>query len=102
MYYLLYKNVVVNCFFFLKQKTAYEMHISDWSSDVCSSDLMGSATILQSMHSPKGMRVKRKRNGRIEASPRSAIGRATIMRDCGTRCLHGQMRCEIPKNGPAR
>src|SRR3546814_3044364 len=28
------------CFFFFKQKTAYEMRISDWSSDVCSSDLM--------------------------------------------------------------
>src|SRR3546814_9428977 len=27
--------------FFLKQKTAYEMRISDWSSDVCSSDLHG-------------------------------------------------------------
>src|SRR3546814_10848813 len=27
-------------FFFLKQKTAYEMRISDWSSDVCSSDLV--------------------------------------------------------------
>src|SRR3546814_12239208 len=29
-------------FFFFKQKTAYEMRISDWSSDVCSSDLWGS------------------------------------------------------------
>src|SRR3546814_4571194 len=28
-------------FFFVKQKTAYEMRISDWSSDVCSSDLLG-------------------------------------------------------------
>src|SRR3546814_17897194 len=28
------------CFFFVKQKTAYEMRISDWSSDVCSSDLL--------------------------------------------------------------
>src|SRR3546814_20351490 len=28
------------CVFFFKQKTAYEMRISDWSSDVCSSDLM--------------------------------------------------------------
>src|SRR3546814_5292552 len=28
-------------FFFFKQKTAYEMRISDWSSDVCSSDLHG-------------------------------------------------------------
>src|SRR3546814_4822789 len=27
------------CFFFFKQRTAYEMRISDWSSDVCSSDL---------------------------------------------------------------
>src|SRR3546814_1046572 len=27
-------------FFFFKQKTAYEMRISDWSSDVCSSDLV--------------------------------------------------------------
>src|SRR3546814_3757323 len=27
------------CGFFFKQKTAYEMRISDWSSDVCSSDL---------------------------------------------------------------
>src|SRR3546814_8254244 len=30
----------VICFFFFKQKTAYEMRISDWSSDVCSSDLV--------------------------------------------------------------
>src|SRR3546814_16750103 len=28
-------------FFFFKQKTAYDMRISDWSSDVCSSDLSG-------------------------------------------------------------
>src|SRR3546814_3204845 len=33
-------------FFFFKQKTAYEMRISDWSSDVCSSDLT-SAPLLQ-------------------------------------------------------
>src|SRR3546814_3217765 len=31
-------------FFFFKQKTAYEMRISDWSSDVCSSDLIGPTT----------------------------------------------------------
>src|SRR3546814_7846096 len=30
---------ILFCFFFFKQKTAYEMRISDWSSDVCSSDL---------------------------------------------------------------
>src|SRR3546814_10551953 len=33
-----YFGIVIICFFF-KQKTAYEMRISDWSSDVCSSDL---------------------------------------------------------------
>src|SRR3546814_9425263 len=37
-------------FFFFKQKTAYEMRISDWSSDVCSSDLeitlLGAVNIL--------------------------------------------------------
>src|SRR3546814_7405495 len=31
--------VWTSCVFFFKQKTAYEMRISDWSSDVCSSDL---------------------------------------------------------------
>src|SRR3546814_4874807 len=35
--------VCVRCVFFFKQKTAYEMRISDWSSDVCSSDLRGGA-----------------------------------------------------------
>src|SRR3546814_8738018 len=30
---------LLSIFFFVKQKTAYEMRISDWSSDVCSSDL---------------------------------------------------------------
>src|SRR3546814_7862369 len=33
----------MSCFFFFKQKTAYELRISDWSSDVCSSDLCGSS-----------------------------------------------------------
>src|SRR3546814_16475925 len=32
-------SISFSCFFFFKQKTAYEMRISDWSSDVCSSDL---------------------------------------------------------------
>src|SRR3546814_7694132 len=38
---MLYSHVLffLLIFFFFKQKTAYEMRISDWSSDVCSSDL---------------------------------------------------------------
>src|SRR3546814_3209025 len=34
-------------FFFFKQKTAYEVRISDWSSDVCSSDLQGLFAIVR-------------------------------------------------------
>src|SRR3546814_3407182 len=48
-------------FFFFKQKTAYEMRISDWSSDVCSSDLM-----------PMGLKVLRK----IEHIVREEMNRA--------------------------
>src|SRR3546814_5434837 len=37
-------------FFFFKQKTAYEMRISDWSSDVCSSDLPAVPLARQPVH----------------------------------------------------
>src|SRR3546814_2354443 len=37
-------------FFFFKQKTAYEMRISDWSSDVCSSDLLAADHIDRGWH----------------------------------------------------
>src|SRR3546814_13234114 len=40
MLYYLYFTCYQLYFFFFKQKTAYEMRISDWSSDVCSSDLV--------------------------------------------------------------
>src|SRR3546814_10851391 len=39
-------------FFFFKQKTAYEMRISDWSSDVCSSDLPPAAPRLSASAAP--------------------------------------------------
>src|SRR3546814_3350063 len=39
-------------FFFFKQKTAYEMRISDWSSDVCSSDLVEHAHGLRQRRGP--------------------------------------------------
>src|SRR3546814_3899696 len=38
-------------FFFFKQKTAYEMRISDWSSDVCSSDLPRGGAVRGANHS---------------------------------------------------
>src|SRR3546814_12707199 len=34
------------CFFFFKQKTAYDLRISDWSSDVSSSDLLGASDVV--------------------------------------------------------
>src|SRR3546814_8357215 len=40
VYEVLIYEWCVDLFFFFKQKTAYEMRISDWSSDVCSSDLI--------------------------------------------------------------
>src|SRR3546814_3165316 len=37
-------------FFFVKQKTAYELRISDWSSDVCSSDLLAGLVDVEDRH----------------------------------------------------
>src|SRR3546814_14587146 len=42
-------------FFFFKQKTAYEMRISDWSSDVCSSDLGKMTLPITSWHADEGL-----------------------------------------------
>src|SRR3546814_3519515 len=43
------------CFFFFKQKTAYEMRISDWSSDVCSSDLEQGDRVAGQQHNEVGL-----------------------------------------------
>src|SRR3546814_7115418 len=56
--FLFYLSSCVVVFFF-KQKTAYEMRISDWSSDVCSSDLLrcchGShPSWIESLHQTRG------------------------------------------------
>src|SRR3546814_5933703 len=40
--------------FFFKQKTAYEMRISDWSSDVCSSDLPSTEIVPVAAHRQRG------------------------------------------------
>src|SRR3546814_12420962 len=58
-------------FFFFKQKTAYEMRISDWSSDVCSSDLRG-----------RPRRARPRNPARLP--PRRRLGRAQLPRaPCG-------------------
>src|SRR3546814_9997528 len=48
----MYVMFVMYFFFFFKQKTAYEMRISDWSSDVCSSDLNGVGNPVKFFHWP--------------------------------------------------
>src|SRR3546814_1561387 len=48
-------SIVYFYFFFFKQKTAYEMRISDWSSDVCSSDLV--QVVFTERKSDRGERV---------------------------------------------
>src|SRR3546814_1741544 len=51
---------VLFCYlFFFKQKTAYEMRISDWSSDVCSSDLVELVKALAPKQRQRGDIVKR-------------------------------------------
>src|SRR3546814_5529520 len=49
-------------FFFFKQKTAYELRISDWSSDVCSSDLPAAAGRQGAVRRPAF-----RRNGSLDA-----------------------------------
>src|SRR3546814_7539379 len=65
---------MVYVIFFFKQKTAYEMRISDWSSDVCSSDLAEAGF--------GGVEVARDRAG-FAAIVRNAEGRMLLIRAHG-------------------
>src|SRR3546814_10386365 len=48
----MYSGIVLFCLFFFKQKSAYEMRISDWSSDVCSSDLLSNVERVEVLKGP--------------------------------------------------
>src|SRR3546814_2597304 len=75
--------------FFFKQKTAYDMRISDWSSDVCSSDR------LAINHGEVGARVSAGRHNRHRSGPRSSRLRAKLSRS-GNRAIPGEVtRAEI-------
>src|SRR3546814_6547407 len=66
--------IVFVFFFFFKQKTAYEMRISDWSSDVCSSDLQSAAH-----RSGPGFRaLDRSRSARRAGRPAQLVGSAPL------------------------
>src|SRR3546814_18172542 len=83
--------LVVRIFvFFFKQKTAYEMRISDWSSDVCSSDLCDSRspkeTVVRSLlaHIAEPIetadrRRMRRRTLRLDVAARSATSEAAVV-----------------------
>src|SRR3546814_6166990 len=91
-------------FFFFKQKTAYEMRISDWSSDVCSSDLFGRflATLLR-------LCPKRQREvDRIEQTSGLQIGQtrqiaAALQSEMGQKALGGRIKQRPPRHfAPSR
>src|SRR3546814_9398182 len=70
-------------FFFFKQKTAYEMRISDWSSDVCSSDLDENSipgfTFDLLEHAATSEKGRSRRNagaGRVKITPRPLLASA--------------------------
>src|SRR3546814_10235487 len=62
-------SVFLVVFFFFKQKTAYEVRISDWSSDVCSSDLYQAKALLAKF----GVAVPR---GGVAFTPDEAVAAA--------------------------
>src|SRR3546814_7172457 len=67
-------------FFFFKQKTAYEMRISDWSSDVCSSDLIVDGHQLAAGHRElvirKGMAAGQREAGKVH------VAHAALQHEC--------------------
>src|SRR3546814_9230477 len=75
-------------FFFFKQKTAYEMRISDWSSDVCSSDLLenrderAANPIARILREAEYLRWERRRHGRGEVEKRFAPSIGSLVRQC--------------------
>src|SRR3546814_9698106 len=100
------------CFFFFKQKTAYEMRISEWSSDVCSSDLLDEGldhalggghiadpTVRHDGHGPSRSRLLRCRP-RQEAPP-EGLGRDVGGTRVSTEWTGNSQGCDTPGRGEA-
>src|SRR3546814_2717116 len=81
-------------FFFFKQKTAYEMRISDWRSDVCSSDLLAA---LAASIKEKGKHMGRKETEKAIADSRA--GRVTRVGSVGE--LLAELNADDPEIGRA-
>src|SRR3546814_7410778 len=92
--------------FFFKQKTAYEMRISDWSSDVCSSDLLadqGGPGRLRSGQGPRQIQQRQRGAVRPAADPAARLfpscGRQWRQRPAGSEpALRPEQRV---RSGPA-
>src|SRR3546814_4183234 len=69
-------------FFFFKQKTAYEMRISDWSSDVCSSDLLERSIFMLDWLRDIDLR-RRTQAGLNKGEARNALARALFFNQRG-------------------
>src|SRR3546814_1382441 len=93
--YCVVSSYMCHCgFFFFKQKTAYEMRISDWSSDVCSSDLAVLIELLGEAHRMAGGEMQLARGFLLKRG--GGEGRLRIARlrlgfdrgDTETACFH--------------
>src|SRR3546814_8286584 len=87
---LVFSHFLLLYFFFFKQKTAYEMRISDWSSDVCSSDLHGGHGAVQPAHPVLAFeilepRVEARRNSHPALDESGGGERAALARHAGCR-----------------
>src|SRR3546814_6382478 len=76
-------------FFFFKQKTAYEMRISDWISDVCSSDLAGAV-----LFDLLGIRCQHFVQHRLDGAGISDLLEALLLDDLVSRTFAGRHRLE--------
>src|SRR3546814_14933020 len=77
--------------FLFKQKTAYEMRISDWSSDVCSSDLGGPAAASMPRFASEGTTIDLLRKGYwlFLPNPRGSYGQGAAFVDANRRDFGG-------------
>src|SRR3546814_14480420 len=82
-------------FFFFKQKTAYEMRISDWSSDVCSSDLSAQVRRCRREETASDHRTERRRSRASQTEHRRIFAnRVERVRQQHVAALHPGMREE--------
>src|SRR3546814_3584563 len=99
--YMYYVVVIYGFFFFFKQKTAYEMRISDWSSDVCSSDLIDADDANPSIGKINRIPIDDPGTWRRQSCFRDFDERLLVLRDC-IGCHDKERRPHRPSLEPRR